>query len=115
MIKNNTSQFASYLGFALFGIYLIFCAIYFRERICFADSAHMLVKIINSKGFNIEAGRYPQIITQIPAILAIRMHLSAAMVMMIYSISFPLLFGSIAFVALKKYHFKWALYHDFVV
>ena len=108
MIKANTSQFASNLGFALFGIYLVFCAIYFRERICFADSANMLVKIINSKGFNIEAGRYPQIITQIPAILAIRMHLSAAMVMMIYSISFPLLFGSIAFVALKKYHFKWA-------
>jgi hypothetical protein len=106
--KITTSQFAYYSGFALFSVYLIFCAIYFRERICFADSAHMLVKIINSKGFNIEAGRYPQILTQIPAILAIRLHAPAALVMMIYSISFPLFYGTIALLALKKYHFKWA-------
>jgi hypothetical protein len=103
--QRNQIKFA---GFLLMAIYLAFCVIYFRERICFADTAHMLVKIINSKSFNIEAGRYPQIFTQLLTIASIRLHLSTNVVMVIYSISFPLLYALLAWIALKKYQFKFA-------
>lgn len=97
-----------YAGFLLMAIYLAFCGVYFRERICFADTAHMLVKIINSKGFNIEAGRYPQVVTQLLTIASVRLHASTSVVMLVYSLSFPLLYALLAWIALKKYHFEFA-------
>jgi hypothetical protein len=97
-----------YIGFMLMAIYLAFCAIYFRERICFADSAHMLVKIMNSASFNIEAGRYPQVLTQLLTIAAIKLHFPTNVVLVIYSISFPLLYALLAWLSLKKYQFKLA-------
>jgi hypothetical protein len=92
---------AAYLGAA---------CLYFKERICFADTAHMLVKIINREGFNIEAGRYPQVLTQIPVLLAIKLKLAPAAIAAVYSVSFPLLYFSLATIANRFYRFRYAFH-----
>lgn len=97
-----------YFGFIVLSIYFIFCGVYFLERVCYADTAHMLFKIIQSDRFNIEAGRYPQVLTQIPIILALKFLPSLKAIIFIYSISFPLLFGACALVSYKIYNNKWA-------
>ncbi|MCB0820974.1 MAG: hypothetical protein KDC13_10155, partial [Bacteroidetes bacterium] len=96
------------LGFLALGVYFIYCGVYFIERVCYADSAHMLFKMIQSGSFNIEAGRYPQILTQIPVILALKWKISLKAVAFIYSISFPLFFGAAALVSYTVYKNRWA-------
>jgi hypothetical protein len=95
-------------GFLILTIYFIFCGVYSLERVCYADTAHMLFKIIQSGRFNIEAGRYPQILTQIPTILALKFLPSLKAIVFIYSVSFPLLFAACAAIAYKVYNNKWA-------
>lgn len=88
--------------------YLFAALIYFKDRVCFADTAHMLVKIINREGFNIEAGRYPQVLTQVLTLIALKLKMSAPLVAAIYSASFPLLYFLIAALACRYFGFRHA-------
>lgn len=104
----NSTSLIRFAGYSLLAVYTFFCAWYFRERICFADTSHMLFKLIRLETFNIEAGRYPQIITQVLPLVAIYLKLPLTWIMMAYSISFPLLYAACAALASRWYHFKAA-------
>ena len=77
-------------GFLILLIYTGFCAYYSMERVCFADTSYMFFKIVRDTGFNVEAGRYPQVITQLLLVPARFIGLPLKVLMFIYSISFPL-------------------------
>jgi hypothetical protein len=102
------SRISGFTVLALSLAYFFAALIYFQERVCFADTAHMLVKIINREGFNIEAGRYPQVLTQVLTLIALKLKLSAPLVAAIYSASFPLLYFLIAALASKYFGFRHA-------
>lgn len=99
-------------GFFILLIYIGFCAYYSMERVCFADTSYMFFKIVRDTGFNVEAGRYPQIITQLLLVPARFIGLPLKALMFIYSISFPLLYFGCAGISTFVYGFKkasWAL------
>ena len=99
-------------GFLILLIYIGFCAYYSMERVCFADTSYMFFKIVRDTGFNVEAGRYPQIITQLLLVPARFIGLPLKALMFIYSISFPLLYFGCAGISTFVYGFKkasWAL------
>jgi hypothetical protein len=99
-------------GLLILLIYTGFCAYYSMERVCFADTSYMFFKIVRDTGFNVEAGRYPQILTQLLLVPARFLGLPLNALMFIYSISFPLLYIVCAGISTFVYGFKkasWAL------
>ena len=79
-------------GYSALLVYFIFSVVFFRDRICFADTANMFFKIVQTGWFNIEAGRYPQVITQILVVPAVKLGMPLSALMLLYSISFPLFY-----------------------
>lgn len=111
-IKNKHLSLFEKAGFIILLIYAGFCAYYFMERVCFADTSYMFFKIVRDSGFNVEAARYPQILTQLLLIPARFIGLPLNVLMFIYSISFPLLYIVCAGISTFVYGFKnasWTL------
>lgn len=79
-------------GHLFFLIYFLFAVFYAKERVLFVDSAYQFFKIINFEDFNIEAGRFSAVITQIPLLTAVKLHLPLNWLLLIFSLSFPLLY-----------------------
>ena len=112
LIKNKKLSLFEKAGFLILLIYTFYCANYTLERVCFADTSYMFFKIVRDTGFNVEAGRYPQIITQLLLVPARFIGLPLKALMFIYSISFPLLYFVCAGISTFVYGFKkasWAL------
>ena len=112
LIKNKKLSLFEKAGFIILLIYSFFCGYYSIERVCFADTSYMFFKIVRDTGFNVEAGRYPQIITQLLLVPARFIGLPLKALMFIYSISFPLLYFVCAGISTFVYGFKkasWAL------
>jgi hypothetical protein len=85
----------NYILSGFFLILLIFSVIFFKERIFYYDSAFQFFKIIFFNSFNIEADRYSTFITQIPALLALKLGFPLKSISIIYSASFIVLYFSI--------------------
>ena len=90
-------------GYSAFSVYFIFSLVYFRERICFADTANMFFKIVQTGWFNIEAGRYPQVITQLLLVPAVKLGMPLNTLMLLYSISFPLFYLAVFAIVVHVY------------
>lgn len=111
-IRNKELSLFDKAGFLILFVYTCFCGYYSMERVCFADTSYMFFKIVRDTGFNVEAGRYPQIITQLLLVSARFLGLPLKVLMFIYSISFPLLYIFCAGISTYVYGFKkasWAL------
>ena len=78
-------------GHLFFGIFLVFSVLFYLERTVFLDGAYYLFDIIQSGTPNI-SGRYSALLTQILPWLAILLGLPLKVVLLLYSISFTLVF-----------------------
>jgi hypothetical protein len=79
-------------GHACFMILLLLSVFYYKERIAFFDNVFYLFKIVNFGKINIEAGRYGAFLSQLPLLAGLKLHLSLKNLMLIYSISFILIY-----------------------
>ena len=77
-------------------IFILFLSVFFfKERVVLFDSVFQFFKIVNFEKFNIEAGRYITIVTQVPLLLALKLNLSLKALAVIYSVLFTLVYYSV--------------------
>ena len=81
-----------YLGHIGFWILLLLSVLFYKERILFNDTVFQFFKIVNFEKFNIEAMRYSTVITQIPVLIALKLNNGLRTLLMIYSISFVVVY-----------------------
>ncbi len=90
------------IGHFSFLILFFLSIFYYKQRIVFIDTVFQFFKIVNFGQFNIEAGRYSAVFSQIPLLLGVKAHLSLRLLMLIYSISFIAIYNSLYFPAMHK-------------
>ncbi len=76
------------LGYAFFAAFFVITWIYYKERMIPFDGAFQCFKLIDAQWFNIEAGRFGVIVTQILPLLALKVGVSLENILRVYSISF---------------------------
>jgi len=92
MNKLNFSKTFLITGHITFLLLISLSVIYYKERILFFDNVFYLFKIINFEKFNTEAGRYGAFLSQIPVLAALKAGMSLKSLLLIYSISFILIY-----------------------
>jgi hypothetical protein len=96
LLEND--QFLIITGFILLAIFSI---VFAKERIVNSDAAFYLFKLINFEHFNIEHGRYSAFISQLIISASIKAGIGIKWLIVIYSLSFVILFFLI-FLLLQK-------------
>ncbi|MDF2456353.1 MAG: hypothetical protein K0R51_2346 [Cytophagaceae bacterium] len=76
------------LGYAFFTAFFVITWVYYKERMIPFDGAFQCFKLIDAQWFNIEAGRFGVIVTQILPLLALKVGASLENILRLYSISF---------------------------
>ncbi len=92
MFNYSIRRVSIIIGHFFFLMLFMLAILYSKERVVFIDTVYQFFKIVNFGKFNIEAGRYSAFLTQIPLILGIKTQLSLRSLLMIYSISFILVY-----------------------
>ena len=77
-------------GYIAYLILVVFAIIFYKERIIFADAALHLFLILKDGFFTVQASRFGTALTQIGPLLASKLHLSLAGVMLSYSLNYIL-------------------------
>lgn len=93
------------LALLVFLILLLLSILFYKERILFLDGGHILFRILNDGTLKIEERRYGSFITQsIPWLLQM-LHAPIKWIALLYSISFNLFYGLVAWILyrFKKY------------
>jgi len=90
----HADKYFLYTGFILLGIFSI---VFAKERIINSDAAFYLFKLINFEHFNIEHGRYSAFISQLFILPFIKAGVNIDALIVIYSLSFIVLFFLVAF------------------
>ena len=85
-------RFAKIFGQLFFLVYGFFSLYFYQERVIFADSAFQLFKLINFQNFTFEANRYSTVFVQILPLLAIKFDFSLKAIMMLFSLSYVLVY-----------------------
>lgn len=86
--------------FTLFGLILL-SIVFYKERTIFTDAAFQAFHIIKKGGFKVFHGRFGNILVELLPLLAIKLKLSLKTVLILYSISYPLLFLIIYHIIVK--------------
>lgn len=89
---------------ALFALLFVGAAVFSMERVLFADASFILFRIINTGTMQIQEHRYGSFITQSLPLIAAYLHLPLKVIVVVYSVSFPLFYLTV--VLLLLYHFK---------
>ncbi len=92
MNKYTNRQALIVIGHVFFLIYILFAILFYKERIIYADSAFNVFKIIHFKWYIIEAHRYSAVLAQSIPLAGVLLNLSLKCVLILYSISFPVVF-----------------------
>ncbi|MFI5196881.1 MAG: hypothetical protein ACHQD8_07305, partial [Chitinophagales bacterium] len=80
------------ISLAAMGVLFVLGAIFYKERVLFADASFILFAIINDNHFAIQVERYGSFITQLFPYLGQKLHLPLNTLMFLYGISFNLFF-----------------------
>lgn len=83
--------------------YLLFAIIYAEPRVLFVDSAFQFFKIVNFEHLNIEAGRYSTILPQLLLLAGIKLNLGLKTLVVIHSLSYPLIYYAAFIVAIHVF------------
>jgi len=96
--------------FLIFLLSQLFLAIiYDVERVSFLDAAFVLTKIINEGQPAIMVGRYGAFLTQMWPWLGVKLGLGVDYLILIYSVSFPVLYWIIAYTLYRVEQYKWLI------
>jgi hypothetical protein len=93
-----TTQRAARLGLVFLAMLLLGAFVYYRQRMLFGDAPWIAFHIINRQGFFIQEHRYGSFITQLFPLLASKLHLPMAGVLLAYSASFNIFYLGTAWV-----------------
>ncbi|MBS1772999.1 MAG: hypothetical protein JST82_09060 [Bacteroidetes bacterium] len=77
-------------GFLIYATLICFAIVFYKERIIFGDAAFHLFFLLKNGWFEIQAFRFGTALTQILPLLASKLHVSLAGVMLTYSLSYIL-------------------------
>ncbi len=118
MQTRSNLKLAAYLSFGLFVLMLLASVYYYKERMFFADAAHIVFSAINEQALQIQQYRFGAFITQLVPVLGAKLGLPLKVILIAYSASFHLfyllvaallLFVFRAYRLLVLYAFYWAL------
>jgi len=84
----SINRYLIIIGHFSFLVLLFLSIYYYKERVVFIDTVFQFFKIVNFEKINIEADRYSALLTQIPLLLGVKAHLSLRSLMLVYSMSF---------------------------
>ena len=93
-----SSPYFRWLGYAIWLVMAVMSVAFYKERATFMDGGFQLTELINSGELGIYHHRLTNPLTQIMALIAIKMNLSLKVVMIAYSLNFIFFFALI-------YHF----------
>ena len=105
ILKNIVYNYNIYI---IFGIYILYCAFFPLERMLNTDCSYQLFNCINNETFFFQEYRYGVVLTQIPLLLGVFMKLPMLVLIMIYSLTFPIIYLIIALVCDKIFGCKSA-------
>src|SRR5689334_1506138 len=88
---------------SLFVVLLIGAFVFSLERILFCDASYILFRIVNFDTLQIQEHRYGSFITQGFPLIAAKLHLPLSAIVVLYSISFNLLYLAVALLLLYKF------------
>jgi len=80
------------IGHSFFALLFLLAAIFYLERILYADSAFYLFKMIHFEQLNPETGRFSAVLTQLLPLAAIQFGLSLKTIIFLFSVSFILIY-----------------------
>lgn len=80
-----------FLGSGIGLILLIFAVLFANERIIFSDTAGYLMEMVNKEGFVVPTNRFVSIFSQLLPLAGIKLELSLATVVVLYSLNFILI------------------------
>lgn len=106
-IVKNKHYFS--LGLMAFLAISLLAGYFFRERVALLDAAYQLFMLIYKGDFAIQSGRFGAVVTQVFPLISVKLGLSLKMVMLSYSLSFPLSFVFIHPLAIIPFLFCWCL------
>ncbi len=81
-----------HLGIFGFLVLVILSVVFYKERVCFIDSAFQFFKIVNFERFNVELNRYTAYIAQIPLLLAVKSGAGLKFLALVFSTGYILLY-----------------------
>lgn len=98
------------IGLITFLALVVLSIVFYKERIIFADPAFQLSYMIRDDNFAIQVNRFAAVLSKIFPYLAIKLSLSLNIIVLIYSLSFPL-YNLMFFVIIFKYfkNIEWAI------
>lgn len=80
-------------------VHVVLALLFAHERILNTDCSYQLFHSINDRGFFFQESRFGVFLTQIPVVLAIRLELPMFVLITVYSVTFPLVYLSLAIMA----------------
>jgi hypothetical protein len=85
-------RLTQFIGFLFFGTLFLLAWVYYKERILSFDSSFYAFQIIQSKTYDIELGRWGDILSQLLPVMALKNHCSLETFLRLYSISFIIIY-----------------------
>ncbi|MDB5272749.1 MAG: hypothetical protein JWO58_1116 [Chitinophagaceae bacterium] len=76
------------LGYVFFAVFFVIAWVYYKERMLPFDGAFQCFKLIDTQAFNIEAGRFGVLLTQVLPFLALKVGATLETVLRLFSLSF---------------------------
>jgi hypothetical protein len=108
MKKPDTGKVLIISGHIVFLLLLLLSIIFYKERILFFDDVLYLFRIVHFEKMCLAIGRYGAFITQIPVLMALQAGLPLKLLMLIYSVTFILLYYSVYIICIHGFRNKAA-------
>ncbi|RMF24578.1 MAG: hypothetical protein D6765_11575, partial [Bacteroidetes bacterium] len=92
MPENFLLPVPRWLAWAFWGVYLLFCVLFYQERALFLDGAFQLFHLVNEESIQIYHYRFVTALPQVLPFAAVVLHAPLKGVMLLYSLSYGLFF-----------------------
>lgn len=90
--RTSFSSFHRVAGQLFFLVLLIYSIVYAVERVSYVDSAWLFFERVNGECFSFPGSRYSAFFSELPLFIATKLHLSLAVLVYVFSISYIVLY-----------------------
>ncbi|HMN33109.1 MAG TPA: hypothetical protein PKA54_07030 [Chitinophagaceae bacterium] len=101
--QNNIENYLTIFGLIAYAVMLILAVYFYKERTILCDTSTQLFEILNKHSFAIQVQRFGAAITQVFPLTASILGLSLKSVLIAYSVSYIIFYGSVFFIILKVF------------
>ncbi len=92
-----------WLAWAFWGVYLLFCLLFYQERTLFLDGAFQLFHLVNEQAVQVYHYRFVTALPQLLPYLAVKLQSPLSGVMLLYSLSYGLFFLSVFWMVFQRW------------